>query len=514
MKIDKQLYRQAFRSLKKQYFLNVVIAFIVGIILRDGYNYASDWTTDKDKEAAAYVLSENRKTNAEIITEFAEGQEIVDKDSTAAETTSQKYTMGYFSVIVNEVTASGSLGFGILNGINKIVFHGRVGESVTIFVMVVLSALMWVFIKNLIIVGRCRYFLERRSYSRVEADRILFVFHTGGIKNCAKVMLIRSVKQALWNLTIIGGVIKRYEYMLIPYILAENPTVSTKEAFALSKALMMGDKRRAFLIDVTLLPCFLVDGAAFHLTSLFFSNVYRETLFAEVYERLRAAKAGSAEGGGLLYDKLLFEPEITAFAYPDDLCPTPYLEHRKWLRTDYDKSYGGDTPILFFFFFSFIGWAWEVFFYLINDGRFINRGTLLGPWLPIYGVGGFIIIYVLRPLRKNPPLMFLGSFLVCGSVEYFTSWLLEMIMHKRWWDYTGYFANINGRVCLEGLLVFGLAGVAMTYFIAPVADNLLHKIPKRVRRDMCVILILLFAADCGWSFVHPNTGDGITEGFK
>ena len=73
--------------------------------------------------------------------------------------------------------------------------------------------------------------------------------------------------------------------------------------------------------------------------------------------------------------------------------------------------------------------------------------------------------------------------------------------------------NINGRVCLEGLTVFGLAGVAVTYFIAPVSDNLLRKIPDKKRKILCTVLIVLFLADCVWSVMHPNTGNGITEGF-
>ena len=138
---------------------------------------------------------------------------------------------------------------------------------------------------------------------------------------------------------------------------------------------------------------------------------------------------------------------------------------------------------------------------------------MLGPWLPIYGLGGWIIIYLMRPLRKTPELMFAGATLACGSVEYFASWILEKLLKMRWWDYTGYFMNLNGRICLEGVLVFGFAGVTMTYFIAPVADNLLAKIPKRARKMICITLTVLFLADLAYSALHPNMGDGITGNF-
>jgi len=512
MKKLKLLYKSAWHTLRKHYFLNVMIVFIVGFILRDGYQYATDWNRNIIQEGAS-VLRENRKTNAEILIDLINSQSLIDIDfHSFAETTSEKYTMGYFSVIVNEVTASGSLGFGILNGLNKILFHGQIAESVTIFVMTILSALILIFFKNLILIGRCRYFMERRLYPTTRPDRLLFVYRTDTVRNTAKVMLLRSLRQTLWNLTIIGGFVKYYEYMMIPYILAENPNITHKEAFVLSKQMMMGEKFHTFVLDITLLPGVLLDGATFHLTSLFFLNPYRECLYSELYAQLRAEKKATLENGILLYDEGI-AVNLGCQAYPDDQCPTPHPEQHRWLTTDYEKDYSLQTAVLFFFLFSFIGWIFEVCFYLVNEGSFINRGTMTGPWLPIYGVGGLVIIYFLKPLRKKPAYLFASAFVLCGCLEYFASWILEKLTGMRWWDYTGYFMTINGRVCLEGLTVFGLAGVAVTYFIAPVSDNLLKKIPARQRKILCTVLIILFLCDCVWSVMHPNTGNGITEGF-
>ena len=536
MRLRRELYIPAWKALKKRYFLNVVIIFVVGIILHDGYNYVSGWGAD-GLRSLSYIFGEDRKSNTEILEDFLRHQELIEfsgiaetaRNSGVAELTvtdfiasqeeleaspppeeglssGQRYTKGLFSVFVNEITSSGSLGFGVLNGINKLVFHDRIGESVTIFIMTVIVALIWIFIKNLILIGRCRYFLEHRLYPETSADRLLFVFRTGQIRQSAFVMLIRSLLQTAWNLTIVGGMIKHYEYMMIPYVLAEDPKISRKEAFSRSKELMRGEKMNAFLLDLSLFPSVLLDGVTFHITSLFFFNIFRECLLAEFAAALRLEK-------GLVYDRRLCENIGRLAEYPDEMSLTPYMEKRKWLSSDYDKDYGGDMPVMFFFFFSLIGWVWEVFFYLMNEGRFINRGTMLGPWLPIYGLAGWVIIYLLRQLRMKPPLMFFGTLAVCGSMEYFTSWILELIFHQRWWDYAGYFMNLHGRICLEGLLVFGLAGVTMTYFIAPVADNLFRRIPYRARKIIFTALILLFIADLGFSALYPNTGNGITEGF-
>ena len=134
-----------------------------------------------------------------------------------------------------------------------------------------------------------------------------------------------------------------------------------------------------------------------------------------------------------------------------------------------------------------------------------------GPWLPIYGVGGILIILLLKPLREKPGLLFTGAVVVCGVVEYATAWALETFLHKKWWDYTGFFLNIHGRVCFEGLLVFGMAGLAFTYIFSPMLDDFYKdKLDIKYRRIICIILIVLFVADLVWSVISPNTGVGVT----
>jgi uncharacterized membrane protein len=81
----------------------------------------------------------------------------------------------------------------------------------------------------------------------------------------------------------------------------------------------------------------------------------------------------------------------------------------------------------------------------------------------------------------------------------------------RWWDYTGYFLNINGRVCFEGLIFFGIGGCLCLYIVAPFMQSVISKIPKRVREVICVVLVVIFLADCAYSSIHPNVGAGITD---
>ncbi len=511
----KAIAKNSWKAFRMKYFINVLIVFIVGVIV-GGYSLTtsnatigSAVTADQVQMQAVYDRATG-KSNAEVLEDLVNGLEFLHIDTSKADTTAKKYTRGVISVFVNQISSSGSVGFGVLNGINTLVFKNSIGKSIVIFILVLILFAVNIFVRNIFIVGKARYFLEHRRYSETKIDRLLFVYKYGKTLNVAKVMLIKYFFQLFWNFTIIGGAIKAYEYSMIPYILAENPEISWKDAFKLSKELTMGDKRSIFLLDVFYAAGYLISSFTYNFLAVFLINPLRECAYAEVYMTLRESKASVSERMTLLNDRMLGVANISAGVYPDSAYNLKHLEHRQWLKIDYDRKYSFSTIVLFFFSFAFVGWAWEVFYTLLNDGVLANRGTLFGPWLPIYGVGGLIIIVFLRPLRKNPVVMFIGAFVACGILEYFTSWFLEVLFDTKWWDYKGYFLNINGRVCLEGLFVFGLAGVAFTYVFAPLLDNLYSKLKPSLRKPICTVLLILFAIDLVWSASHPNMGAGVT----
>ena len=204
---------------------------------------------------------------------------------------------------------------------------------------------------------------------------------------------------------------------------------------------------------------------------------------------------------------------ISGRSYPLRMSAIP--EHMKRNRLEminYFRRYSLWSLIVMFFAFSFIGWLWEVSLHLINDGVFVNRGVLHGPWLPIYGCGGVLILVFLNRLRKNPLAEFGATVVLCGCVEYFSSLYLEIAHNgQRWWDYSGYFLNLNGRICAEGLLVFGLGGLAIVYVLAPLLDNMIRRVKGRALVCASLVLTVLFAGDTAYSMVHPNAGKGITD---
>ena len=137
---------------------------------------------------------------------------------------------------------------------------------------------------------------------------------------------------------------------------------------------------------------------------------------------------------------------------------------------------------------------------------------LHGPWLPIYGVGGTLVLIFLNKLRDKPAVQFISIIIICGIVEYFTSYFLEIAHNgEKWWDYSGYFLNLNGRICAEGLLVFGLAGMAAVYAIAPAIDDIIKKMNSRVVVTISIVLSSIFILDNIYSKSNPNKGDGITS---
>ena len=154
--------------------------------------------------------------------------------------------------------------------------------------------------------------------------------------------------------------------------------------------------------------------------------------------------------------------------------------------------------VLQFFIFGFAGWCMEVILKYRQYHRFINRGFLTGPILPIYGFGVILITLVvgrLTSVESGAMTTFAISLVICGLVEYLTSFVLEKIFHARWWDYSQKPMNLHGRVWIGNLVLFGLAGVAIIHIVNPVLFPALDRIPLNTRKVTALVLLAIFAAD-------------------
>ena len=182
---------------------------------------------------------------------------------------------------------------------------------------------------------------------------------------------------------------------------------------------------------------------------------------------------------------------------------------------DRSRNYGFFFYVLLFFLLSLAGWLWEIGIYLVQDGKFVNRGILLGPWLPVYGMGGLLLAILLKRWEYKPVRTFFASMVLCSVVEYLASYFLERGWGVRWWDYSDQFLNISGRICLWGCLLFGVGGWLLVCYAMPYLRMAFRKIWKmdRGRKALqlaCLLLILIFAADAAWAADFPNKGEGIT----
>ena len=180
----------------------------------------------------------------------------------------------------------------------------------------------------------------------------------------------------------------------------------------------------------------------------------------------------------------------------------------KWSRSKIIK----EILFLVFLFFvcSFLGYIIEVLVAFIQSGKFINRGTLYGPWLPIYGKGGILIVLVCKFFKKKPWLVFIVSVIVCGILEYLTASYLEIVKNMSWWDYSHLPLNIAGKIWIPSLIFFGLLGLLVTYILEPKLHRFWQKISKKPQIILTILFITLYFIDYTYSFFHPNTGEGIT----
>lgn len=133
---------------------------------------------------------------------------------------------------------------------------------------------------------------------------------------------------------------------------------------------------------------------------------------------------------------------------------------------------------LLFIIYAFLGWAMEVILQLIQNKKFVNRGFLIGPYCPIYGYGALLITFLLKKYTNDVITLFIMAILICGILEYLTSYFMEKLFKARWWDYTKNKFNINGRVCLETIIPFGLLGLLIMYVGNPFFIEKLNSIPK------------------------------------
>lgn len=153
--------------------------------------------------------------------------------------------------------------------------------------------------------------------------------------------------------------------------------------------------------------------------------------------------------------------------------------------------------ILYVIIYSFLGWCCECVYCSFKTGKLINRGFLVGPFCPIYGFGAIATIYSLDAFPSTIFWVFFGGLFITSTLEYITSVLMEKIFNARWWDYSTYRFNINGRVCLLNSTLFGLLCLFLYFDIHPRISNMVDLFNYDFKQGFLFAFIMYFIVDFG-----------------
>ena len=148
-----------------------------------------------------------------------------------------------------------------------------------------------------------------------------------------------------------------------------------------------------------------------------------------------------------------------------------------------------------FMIYSVAGWICEELLQIIQNKKIADRGFLIGPYCPIYGCGVILITICLTPFENHPVGLFILTMVLCGVLEYATSFIMEKAFNARWWDYSNMRFNINGRICLETLVPFGIAGLLIIYVFNPFLISMIGLMGENVLNITSIAILVIFVAD-------------------
>ncbi|MGN0483495.1 MAG: hypothetical protein ACI4HI_08070 [Lachnospiraceae bacterium] len=159
------------------------------------------------------------------------------------------------------------------------------------------------------------------------------------------------------------------------------------------------------------------------------------------------------------------------------------------------QTYSMNQWLLFFYFYSFLGWIWESCYVSFLKRKWVNRGFMHGPMLPIYGSGAVVILASTMPFSENVFLIFVVGMCAATLLEYCTGAAMEALFHVRYWDYSNQRFNLNGYICLSSTITWGFFSILMDRVIHPPIAKLLLPIPEKILELMILIITIIATVD-------------------
>lgn len=305
--------RQVFRA---NYLCAVAICFVLSFV---GAEYISSTSFIKQNDAEhidntqivyEYDIFENWKSLKESAEQIIGGIKETDASDTNNENIAEAFTneikkgttdehgrfsagkalYSFYELIFNSFTETSSYIFKFITGSLNIFADSEIGQGLLMLFSGIFELLLSMFILKMLLVGGKRFFTQitRNKSEKARFSTIFYPFKCGHYRHCVWVSFTQSVFWTLWSLTIVGSVIKMYEYRMIPYILADNPELSRKQIFALSKQMMRGHKWQLFKFDLSYIGWHILSWLTMGLLGIFYVNPYKASAEAQIYEELKA----------------------------------------------------------------------------------------------------------------------------------------------------------------------------------------------------------------------------------
>ncbi|MCI9196716.1 MAG: hypothetical protein HFH54_04510 [Lachnospiraceae bacterium] len=156
--------------------------------------------------------------------------------------------------------------------------------------------------------------------------------------------------------------------------------------------------------------------------------------------------------------------------------------------------------ILFFFIYCFFGWIWESCYVSAKERKWVNRGFLHGPLIPIYGFGALAVLFAAIPVRDDLVLVYIFGMVGATLLEYVTGAVMEKIFKVRYWDYSGQPLNLNGHICLGASLAWGAFSVLLIRYIHAPVERAVLGMQTDVAEVIVFVAVMAFAVDMTQSF--------------
>lgn len=156
--------------------------------------------------------------------------------------------------------------------------------------------------------------------------------------------------------------------------------------------------------------------------------------------------------------------------------------------------------LFFFFIYCFFGWIIESTWVSMHQKRFVNRGFMRGPFIPIYGFGAMTLLLVGTPLLKWPVLVFLAGLFAASLLEYLTGVAMEAVFKVRYWDYSDKPFNFQGHICLFTSVCWGILAVLLDYFVHRPIEALSNLLTDKELLLFVVLVAAYFIMDVSMAF--------------